>query len=210
MNLVILGAPGAGKGAQSRNLSKHYSILHISTGDMLRHEMEIKSPIGISIEERMNKGELVPDDVVTELLKERLRSSDASKGIILDGYPRNLYQAEIMESFVVIDKVISIDVPDEVIVSRMSGRLICPNCGASFNIHYHPPIKKGICDVCGTKLVKRDDDKAKTVKKRLKTYHKETEPIKEFFRKKSKLVEIDGTNDIEVITEEIIKALGDV
>lgn len=209
MNLVVLGAPGAGKGAQSFALSEYFGLTHVSTGDMLRDEMKRKTDVGISVTERMNKGELVPDDVVTELLKDFLRRNQNENGVILDGYPRNLNQAVIMEDFIKIDRVISVNVEDGLIIERMSGRLVCPSCKASFNTHYKPPKVKHICDNCGHKLVTREDDKKKTVKKRLKTYHEETEPIINFYKAKGILTEVNGAFDIETVTKSIIKLLGD-
>ncbi len=208
MNLVVLGAPGAGKGTQSRNLAKHYNIVHISTGDLLRNEMKNKTEIGLQITDMMNKGHLVPDEIVTDILKERLSLGDLKNGFILDGYPRNILQAKILCDIVNIDRVISVEVADKIIVERMSGRYICPNCSSVYHLLYHPPKKSKTCDNCGTRLAQRDDDKSKTVKQRLKIYHEITEPIKEFYKTKNILISVDGTKDIEEITGDIVTALG--
>lgn len=211
MRLVVLGAPGAGKGTQGRNLAKHYDITHISTGDLLRSEIADQTDIGIAISERMDKGLLLPDVLVTGLLEERLRLDDCKNGFILDGYPRNLEQALILEGFIdgAIDHVVSVDVEDSVIIERMSGRYMCSDCGFIYHLHYHPPKNTGICDLCGGKLIQREDDKARTVKLRLETYHEITEPIIEYYRNKGLLTTVSGIGDIGDITNSIVLALGD-
>ena len=209
MKLVVLGAPGAGKGTQGRNLSKHYSIPHISTGDILRNEMKNKTEIGNAISELMDKGILVSDEIVTGLLKERIKNDDCKNGFILDGYPRTLSQAGILDTITSIDRVISVEVTDEVIIERMTGRYMCSECGFIYHLVYHPPKEHLICDKCGGKLIQRDDDKAKTVINRLETYHKVTEPIKEFYKAKDVLILVDGTKEINEITDEIVVNLGE-
>ena len=210
MKLVVLGAPGVGKGTQSRNLAKHFSIGHISTGDVLRDQMAKKTKIGIEIEELMDKGKLVSDDIVIGLLKERILEDDCKNGYILDGFPRNLEQAEIMDGITgEIDCVVSVDVPDEVILERMSGRVSCPKCGTIYHTIYYPPKEAMMCDNCvGQPLVQREDDKARTVINRLKLYHEETFPIIDFYKKRGQLVNVSGIGEVSDITNAIIKAIG--
>lgn len=208
MKLVVLGAPGAGKGTQAHFISIHYGIPHISTGNLLREEMKNKTALGKEISHLIEAGKLVPDETVTEVLKERLNEADCNNGFLLDGYPRTLAQAQITENIAgELDKVVSVHVDDAVIIDRMSGRRICEDCGATFHLHYKPPKIKRQCDDCGGHLIQRDDDKAKTVRDRLNIYHKEAEPIKSFFQKLGKLVVVDGMNDIEKITDTIIAAI---
>jgi adenylate kinase len=210
MKLVLLGAPGAGKGTQTRNLSKHYSIAQISTGDILRDNMRRKTKIGIEINDLMNKGQLVDDQLVINLVKERILEKDCENGFILDGFPRTIYQAKQLFDIVgEINKVVSVEVDDEVILERMTGRLTCSSCGAMYHTHYYPPHLEKICDVCSTELTQREDDKAKTVIERLRLYHALTEPIKEFFKEKNLLIEVLGVGDIIQITNFIVKALGE-
>lgn len=211
MKLVVLGAPGAGKGTQGRNLANYYGIAHISTGDLLRAEIANQTDIGISISERMDKGLLLPDVLVTGLLEERLKLDDCKNGFILDGYPRTIEQAFILDEFIdgTIDGAVSVDVDDDVIIERMSGRYMCSDCGSIYHLHYHPPKNAGICDLCGGKLIQREDDKARTVKLRLQTYHEITEPIIEYYRNKGLLTTVSGIGDIGEITNSIVLALGD-
>jgi adenylate kinase len=212
MRLVVLGAPGAGKGTQARNLAKIFHIVHISTGDILREHMKRETPIGISIIDLMNKGQLVPDDLVINLIKERIAEEDCGNGFILDGFPRTLFQAEVFDGLsetmsVPLDHVISVDVDDEVIVERMSGRLVCPACGAMYHTIYYPSKRGERCDSCGESLIQREDDKAKTVRDRLEIYHEITEPIIAFYRKKNLVFEVSGVGDMQSITDGIVRYL---
>ncbi len=209
MQLIILGAPGAGKGTQTRNVSAHLNIPQISTGDILREHMKNHTEIGNSIRHLMDRGELVSDELVISIIKERLALPDCKNGFILDGFPRNIAQAQVLDGIMKelgkkIDKVISITVEDEVIVERMSGRLTCPHCGAMYHTHYYPPRDGCLCDTCNTSLIQRADDKAATVKARLVLYHSLTEPIIGFYRNKGLLLEVSGEGPVAQITEKIL------
>lgn len=205
MKLAIMGAPGAGKGTQAFFVSSHFNIAHISTGDLLREHMKNGTKIGMEITDLMNKGRLVSDEIVIKVLKERILHKDCYNGFLLDGFPRTRSQAEISSSIVgEIDRIISVDVPDEIIVTRMDGRRICTNCGSTYHLTYKPP-KSEVCDNCKSVLTQRDDDKAKTVLERLEIYHNQAEPIKDYFRQTNRLIEIDGTGEIDFITKSIIE-----
>lgn len=209
MRLVVLGAPGAGKGTQARNLAKIFNIAHISTGDILREHMKNETPIGVFINDMMKKGQLVPDDLVINLVRERIQEESSKEGFILDGFPRTLVQAEVFDNLskemsLSLDHVISVNVEDAVIIERMSGRLVCPKCGAMYHAIYYPSKKGDICDVCGEKLIQREDDKAKTVKNRLKIYHTVTEPIIDYYKMKNILFEVSGIGDMNDITDTIV------
>jgi adenylate kinases len=204
MNLIVLGAPGAGKGTQARSLAQKFNLKHISTGDLLRKKVNSKSDIGLKISSLINKGMLVSDELATQLLKEEL----PKENFILDGYPRTLNQAKILDDMnLKIDKVICVEVKDKIIVERMSGRKICPNCSSMYHDFYHPPNKINVCDNCNSNLVQRDDDKMMTVLDRLKIYHELTEPIINFYAAKKILLRVDGTDSINKITEFIINRL---
>ncbi len=210
MKLVILGSPGAGKGTQTKFLSKYYGIVHISTGDLLRLEIADNTELGRKIRHLMDDGQLVADEDVVELLKNRIVKDDCKNGFILDGFPRNYRQAEILEDVVGgIDKVIYVDVTDDVIVERMSGRVVCPGCGAIFNTASNPPEKEGVCNYCGGRLIQREDDKPSSVMKRLAIFHALTEPIIQFFEDRNLLLRVDGIGDINEITKQLVKALGE-
>lgn len=204
MKLVILGAPGAGKGTQSRNIAEHYNIKHISTGDILRNEMANKTPIGIEIFEDMNKGILVPDELITNLLFEKIANLD---DFILDGYPRTIEQAKTLDRYIDINKVISVEVPFDEIVNRMEARVVCANCGEVYNLNYKPPENPQICDKCHASLTKRSDDNEKTVLDRLQIYKNLIDPIKDFYEEKNKLITVSGLDDVNVITTNIINKL---
>jgi len=209
MRLILLGAPGAGKGTQAEILAKQLSIPTISTGNILRAAVKNGTPVGLKAKEYMDAGALVPDEVIIGIIAERLAEPDCKNGYILDGVPRTIPQAEAMENGgIEIDCALSIEVDDEVIVKRMSGRRTCPNCGASFHVVSNPPQKEGICDSCGTELTIRKDDAPETVNARLVTYHKETEPLKAFYDKRGKLKSVDNQPTIEATTEVIRKTLG--
>ncbi len=208
MKLVLIGCPGAGKGTQAKVLSKHFGLAHISTGDLLREQVKSETPLGLKLKSIMESGGLVSDDIVSELLAERIKADDCKKGYILDGYPRNVAQAEGLGAIVgELDKVIDIEVPDELIIERMSGRRSCGGCGAMYHTKYNPPKKEGICDNCGGTLVTRSDDNAETVKHRLDVYHSQTAPVIDYYNKKGIVSEIDGSRDIEVVSSELIGLL---
>lgn len=208
MNLIVLGAPGAGKGTQAIYLARHFKLDHISTGDMLRDEMKRESKIGKQVQHLMDKGRLVPDKTVIDLVTKRIHAVEKANGYILDGFPRNLYQAEVLPTITKsIDAVIQVVVDDEVIVERISGRQVCPKCGATFHTFYHPPLKESVCDVCGASLVQREDDKTATVLERLKIYHEMTEPIVDFYKRQNLLITVSGVGEVQDIFDEIISAL---
>lgn len=209
MKLILLGAPGAGKGTQADILSKLLGIPTISTGNILRAAVKNGTPVGLKAKEYMDVGALVPDEVIIGIIAERLSEQDCKNGYILDGVPRTIPQAEAMEKGGIdIDCALSIEVADQVIVERMSGRRTCPECGASFHIASNPPKKEGVCDVCGAALTIRKDDAPETVKARLATYHKETEPLKAFYEARGKLRSVDNQPTIEATTAAIRKTLG--
>ncbi len=208
MKLVLIGSPGAGKGTQAKVLSKHFDIAHISTGDLLREETSQKTELGLKIIDIMNSGELVSDEIVETLLANRVKRDDCKKGFILDGYPRNVKQAENLPSIVgEIEKVVLISVEDDLIVERMVGRRGCPKCGQMYHIKYNPPKEDGVCGVCGEALVQRKDDNEETVKNRLSVYHKSTAPIIDYYKNKGLLLEISGVGDIDEISKQLIDAL---
>jgi len=203
MNIIFLGAPGAGKGTQAENVSKELNIPSISTGVILRESVADKTAMGLKAKEYMDKGALVPDDIVISIIKERLEKPDCKNGFILDGFPRTVPQAEYLEkSGVVIDLVIDIDVPDEKIYERMSGRRVCPDCGASYHILYNPPENGDICDKCGKgRLIVRNDDKPEVVLQRLHTYHEQTEPLKDFYAENGILKTVIGQEEVSDTTK---------
>ena len=208
MRLILLGAPGAGKGTQAEILSKILNIPTISTGNILRAAMKNGTPVGIKAKEFVEAGKLVPDDVIIGIIQERLAEEDCKNGYILDGVPRTIPQAEAMESMgIAIDKALSIEVEDDVIVERMSGRRTCKNCSVTFHVVNNPPKVDGVCDFCGGELGIRKDDAPETVKARLATYHRDTEPLKAFYAERGKLVMVDNQPGIEETTEAIRKAL---
>ncbi len=208
MKLVLLGAPGAGKGTQAEILSKMLSIPTISTGNILRAAIKNGTPVGKQAQSYIEAGKLVPDEVIIGIIEERLAQTDCSNGYILDGVPRTIPQAEAMDRMgVAVDCALSIEVSDETIVARMSGRRTCPACGASFHIVSNPPKVQDICDACGEGLVIRKDDAPETVLARLATYHKETEPLKAYYKNSGRLKEVGNQPTIEATTAEIKKAL---
>ena len=208
MKLILIGCPGAGKGTQAKKLSKHIDIAHISTGDLLREQIELKTELGKKVTDIMNAGQLVPDEIVTQILSQRIERDDCKKGYILDGYPRNLTQAEGLGAIIgEVDKVILIDVDDDVIIERMSGRRGCPKCGQMYHTKYNPPKTSGVCNECGAELIQRKDDTEETVKNRLKVYHETTSPIVDYYDKKGLLLKVSGVGDIDEITSYLIKTL---
>ena len=197
MNLIFLGAPGAGKGTQAEVVCNELKIPAISTGNMLREAVKNGTPAGLAAKECMDKGDLVPDEIVIGILKDRIAQDDAKNGFILDGFPRTVSQAEALEKMGVnIDKVVEIHVADEKITARMSGRRVCEGCGNSYHIDYKPTKVEGVCDACGAKVVQRVDDKPETVLSRLETYHEKTAPLKDFYAAKGKLVTVEGQEEI--------------
>ena len=197
MNMIFLGAPGAGKGTQAEVVCKELGIPAISTGNMLREAVKLGTPAGLAAKEKMDAGDLVPDEIVIGILKDRIAQDDAKNGFILDGFPRTVSQAEALEKMGVnIDKVVEIDVPDEKITARMSGRRVCEGCGNSYHIEFKPTKVEGICDACGAKVVQRADDKPETVLSRLATYNEKTAPLKDFYAARGKLVTVKGQDEI--------------
>lgn len=209
MKLILLGAPGAGKGTQAEILSKTLSIPTISTGNILRAAMKNGTPVGLKAKEYVESGKLVPDEVIIGIINERLAESDCANGYILDGVPRTIPQAEALENAGIdIDCALSIEIADEVIVERMSGRRTCKDCSQTFHIVSNPPKAEGVCDFCGGELTIRKDDAPETVKARLEVYHRETEPLKAFYAERGKLKTVDNQPSIEATTEVIKVALG--
>lgn len=211
MKLILLGAPGAGKGTQAEILSRKWGIPTISTGNILRAAMKNETPTGLKAKEYVESGRLVPDDVIIGIVRERLAEDDCAKGYILDGMPRTTPQADALEEHgIEIDAALSIEISDEEIIERMAGRLYCASCGATFHVKSAPPKKEGVCDTCGGELSVRQDDAPETVKARLEVYHKETEPLKDYYQAKGKLRMVDNKPTIEAVTVEIEKALEDL
>ena len=209
MRLILLGAPGAGKGTQAEILGRLLSIPTISTGNILRAAMKEGTEVGLKAKSYVESGKLVPDDVIIDIIKERLSQPDCVNGYILDGVPRTIAQAETMETMgVAIDCALSIEVSDQVIIDRMSGRRTCKNCSATFHVVTNIPKVEGVCDFCGGELTIRADDAPETVKARLDVYHAETEPLKDFYAQRGKLKTVDNQPSIELTTEAIYKALG--
>ena len=208
MNIILLGAPGAGKGTQAEVICKAKGIPAISTGNMLREAVAQGTEAGLSAKVYMDRGDLVPDEAIIAILKERILKDDCKNGFILDGFPRTVPQAEALETMGVnIDKVIEIHVPDEKIVARMSGRRVCEKCGNSYHVDYKPTKVEGICDACGGRVVIRKDDEPATVLDRLKVYHEKTAPLKDFYEAKGKLVTVEGQEQVADTTKLTLKAL---
>ena len=209
MKLILLGAPGAGKGTQAEIISKRLNIPTISTGNILREAIKNGTPTGLKAKEFMDNGKLVPDDVIIGIVRERVAREDCANGYILDGVPRTIPQAQALEDAGIhFDCVVSIEIADSVIEARMTGRRVCGSCGASFHIAANPPKKEGVCDLCGGELVIRKDDAPETVKNRLMVFHTETEALKDFYRKLGILKLVEGDQPIEAATAEILRALG--
>ena len=198
MNLILLGAPGAGKGTQAEAICKEYSIPAISTGNILREAVKNGDELGLKAKSYMDLGKLVPDQIVIDILKERIQKDDCKNGFVLDGFPRTLPQAEALDKMKIkIDKVVDINVPDEVILERLSGRRVCQKCGATYHIQNKKPKVDGVCDFCGDKLVKRKDDNVETIKDRLKVFHEQTEPLKEYYSAQNKLCAVTEYGSVE-------------
>ncbi len=208
MNLILLGAPGAGKGTQAEVICDTLKIPAISTGNILREAVKNGTELGLKAKEYMESGNLVPDEVVIGLLKERIAQDDCKNGYVLDGFPRTVPQAEALDAMgVVIDKVIDIEVADEAIQKRLSGRRVCEDCGASYHVDYKPSAVEGKCDKCGGKTVQRKDDHPDTIKDRLNVYHEQTEPLKDYYSKTGKLVIVEGQEDVKDTTALTLKAV---
>ena len=214
MKIIMLGAPGAGKGAQAKMIAEKCGIPHISTGDIFRANIKNGTELGAKAKEYMDKGLLVPDELVCDLVVDRIQQADCEKGYILDGFPRTIPQAEALENALnaieqKLDYAIDIDVPDENIINRMSGRRACVGCGATYHVLFNPTKVEGKCDVCGESLILRDDDKPETVKKRLDVYHTQTQPLIDFYTERKVLVEVDGTQSMDKVFDDIMKILGE-
>ena len=208
MNIIMLGAPGAGKGTQAAVLCEKLNIPAFSTGNIIREALKNGTEMGQKAKSYMDEGKLVPDEVVIGIVKERLAQDDCQNGFILDGFPRTIPQAEALDAMgVVIDKVINLEVEEELIINRMSGRRVCEKCGRPYHIETLKPRVEGICDDCQGALVQRKDDHIDTVKARLEVYHKETEPLKDYYAAQGKLTEVVGQNDVKATTDRIMKAL---
>lgn len=210
MNLILLGAPGAGKGTQAEKICEKYNIPAVSTGNIIREALKNGTDMGLKAKSYIDAGALVPDEVVIGIIKERLAEDDCKNGFILDGFPRTIPQAEALDEMGInIDKVVDIEVPDEKIASRLSGRRVCLKCGATYHLEYKKPQNDGICDVCGDELVQRKDDKPETVIDRLNVYHEQTEPLKSYYAKTGKLVVVEGQEEVADTTALVFKALED-
>ncbi len=214
MRIIMLGAPGAGKGTQAKKIAAKYGIPHISTGDIFRANIKEGTELGKKAKTYMDQGLLVPDELVVDLVVDRLQQEDAQKGYVLDGFPRTIPQAESLDAALKnvgskIDYAIDVDVPDENIINRMSGRRACVKCGATYHVVYAPTKVEGVCDACGDKLILRDDDKPETVKKRLNVYHEQTQPLIDYYTNAQVLKRVDGTQDMEDVFKAITAILGD-
>ncbi|MCI8755685.1 MAG: adenylate kinase [Oscillospiraceae bacterium] len=208
MKLILLGAPGAGKGTQAEVICEELKIPAISTGNIIREAVKNGTPMGAKAKTYMEKGALVPDDVVIGIIKERLVQDDCKGGFILDGFPRTVPQAEALDAMgVAIDRVVEISVPDEAIEKRLGGRRVCGSCGSSYHMEHKPPKQEGVCDKCGGELILRKDDQPETIRDRLKVYHDQTEPLKDFYQGKGILRVVDGQAGIENTTKQVLAAL---
>ncbi len=209
MKIIMLGAPGAGKGTQAKKIAAKYDIPHISTGDIFRANIKNQTELGVKAKGYMDKGLLVPDELVVDLVADRITQDDCTKGFVLDGFPRTIPQAESLDAALVkmnqkMDFAIDVDVPDEVIVTRMGGRRACVDCGGTYHLKYMPTKVEGVCDHCGGELILRSDDEPSTVLKRLGVYHEQTQPLIDYYSTKS----VDGTQDIDVIFDQIVVIVG--
>ena len=213
MKIIMLGAPGAGKGTQAKMIAEKYTVPHVSTGDIFRANIKNGTELGMEAKKYMDAGQLVPDELTVKILLDRVAQDDCKNGYVLDGFPRTIPQAEVLDNALAklgetIDYAINVDVPDENIVRRMSGRRACLTCGATYHIEHIPPKKEGICDTCGNELVLREDDKPETVLNRLKVYHEQTQPLIDFYTAKGVLKTVDGTVDMSDVFAAIVSILG--
>ncbi|MBW6410399.1 adenylate kinase [Clostridium weizhouense] len=212
MKIVLLGPPGAGKGTQAKSISNRYSIPHISTGDIFRKNISENTPLGVEAKRYMDNGQLVPDEVTINMVKDRLQEEDCLGGYLLDGFPRTVAQANALNDFLVnkekqLDTSLLIEVPSDFILERMTGRRVCPSCGASYHIKFNPPTNDGKCDLCGSEVIQRKDDTVETVKERLDVYENQTQPLIEFYKNKNLLSVVDGTKAINEVFKSICKML---
>ena len=213
MEIIMLGAPGAGKGTQAKQIADKYSIPHISTGDIFRANIKNGTELGKKAKQYMDQGALVPDELTCDLVMDRIQQDDCKNGFVLDGFPRTIPQAEALDAALgkineKMDYAIDVDVPDENIVNRMSGRRACLNCGATYHLISIPPKVEGICDRCGSKIVLREDDKPETVQKRLKVYHEQTQPLIDYYKNQGILKSVDGTQPMDEVFKAIVTILG--
>lgn len=213
MRIILLGPPGAGKGTQAKSICNRYSIPHISTGDIFRKNISENTPLGIEAKKHIDRGHLVPDELTIDIVKDRLCQEDCSNGYLLDGFPRTVKQAEALEEFLIsrgenLATALLIKVPTEFIIDRMTGRRVCPACGASYHIKYNPPVNEGKCDVCGSDIIQRKDDTEATVRERLEVYDMQTEPLIDYYGKKDLLSIVEGTRAINEVFESICNILG--
>jgi len=214
MKIIMLGAPGAGKGTQADKICAKYDIPHISTGDIFRANIKNNTELGQKAKSYMDKGELVPDELVVDLVVDRIKADDCTNGYVLDGFPRTIPQAEALDAALAaindkVDYAINVEVPDENIINRMSGRRACVACGATYHIVHIPTKVDGVCDKCGAELILRDDDKPETVKNRLNVYHEQTQPLIDYYTAKNVLHEVDGTKAMEDVFSSIVSILGE-
>ena len=213
MKIIMLGAPGAGKGTQAKQIADKYSIPHISTGDIFRANIKNGTELGMEAKKYMDQGQLVPDELTVKILLDRVAQDDCKNGYVLDGFPRTIPQAEALDAALgkineKMDYAIDVDVPDENIVNRMSGRRACLNCGATYHLISIPPKVEGICDRCGSEIVLREDDKPETVQKRLKVYHEQTQPLIDYYKNQGILKSVDGTQPMDEVFKAIVTILG--
>lgn len=213
MKIVLLGPPGAGKGTQAKSISNRYSIPHISTGDIFRKNISEETPLGIEAKKYIDNGQLVPDQVTIDMVNDRLTWDDCKNGYLLDGFPRTVTQAEALQEFLIsrgesLDTALLIEVPMDFILERMTGRRVCPSCGASYHVKFNPSTIDGVCDVCGSDIVQRKDDVEDTVRERLDVYERQTQPLIDFYKEKNLLSTVDGTKAINEVFESICTILG--
>jgi len=213
LRLILLGPPGAGKGTQASAIVEKYNIPHISTGDIFRANIKEKTELGKQVEEYLNKGLLVPDELVVSIVKDRITKDDCKNGFLLDGFPRTVAQAEALDEelkkmSLKIDRVINIEVEKDILIERIIGRRICKNCGATYHVKFSPTKQDGICDKCGGELYQREDDKLETVEKRIQVYTEQTKPLIDYYAKKGLLLNVDGAKDKKEVFEDIVKSLG--
>ena len=213
MKIILLGPPGAGKGTQAKSISKECNIPHISTGDIFRKNISEKTPLGVEAKGYMDSGKLVPDELTINLVKDRLTKEDCKNGFMLDGFPRTVMQAEALDAFlkernIDIDAALLIDAPKDLIIERMTGRRVCSKCGETYHIMNIPPKVEDVCDVCGSALIHRKDDNLETVIERLEVYDKQTQPLVEYYRRRGKLMSVDGAKELHEVFEDIRDLLG--
>ncbi len=213
MKIIMLGAPGAGKGTQAKRIAEKYTIPHISTGDIFRANIKNGTELGQKAKQYMDKGELVPDELTCDLVMDRIQQEDCKNGFVLDGFPRTIPQAEALDAALEkigqkMDYAVDVDVPDENIVNRMGGRRACLSCGATYHVTFNPTKTEDVCDACGAKTVLRDDDKPETVQKRLEVYHAQTQPLIDYYKKQGILKSVDGTQPMDAVFDAIVAILG--